>query len=296
MSFVATWVPPFKSAISNEGANFIPFSLATISKDGLPKVRTCVFRGFLFDDESTNILTFCTDKRMAKLDELKSNNKYEACFYFGKSNKQYRFSGFTKIIDLDFLKTKEDINMIQTRSSTDLKLGFTANSENTSKNVVDRLRGTESSKVDFQNSPETDFSLYNEGHDSYRVFSPSTTSADAYLSSISFDVDSIPPPTKEEWLAEIHRSWNNLSSGMKASFRKPAPGSALTNEKRLQLDAISRGVDGESDDHGLNNFGVVLLFVDNVDIVDLDGANGAGRRVLFERVERDQWNSNEVCP
>lgn len=100
MQCIAPWIPAFKNGLATENKSFVTFSFATIdSKRLIPRVRTCVYRGFLFDDESTNSIIFTTDNRSSKFDELLHNNNVEAVFYLNKSNKQFRFSGSAKLIN-----------------------------------------------------------------------------------------------------------------------------------------------------------------------------------------------------
>ena len=79
---MASWVPIFRNTIEGEltlnekNPPFVSFQLATVDAQGVPHVRTMVYRGFLFNDKTTNVLTFVTDKRMNKYEELKP------CFIF----------------------------------------------------------------------------------------------------------------------------------------------------------------------------------------------------------------------
>ena len=53
-------------------------------RDGYPQNRTLVYRGWLFDNKDSSVLTFATDKRMSKYKELLHNDKCEAVFYFSR--------------------------------------------------------------------------------------------------------------------------------------------------------------------------------------------------------------------
>jgi PPOX class probable FMN-dependent enzyme len=75
------------------------FQLATVNADGRPSNRTMVHRGFAGD--SDNKLTFTTDSRSQKYDEVKSNPWAEACWYFTESREQYRLGGKLIIVDKD---------------------------------------------------------------------------------------------------------------------------------------------------------------------------------------------------
>lgn len=102
---MAPWVPTFNQAVENEliakknEPPFITFQLATIGKTGFPRNRTLVYRGWLFGNKSSNVITFTTDRRSAKYQELEENDKFEAVFYFEKLKKQFRFRGSARIID-----------------------------------------------------------------------------------------------------------------------------------------------------------------------------------------------------
>jgi hypothetical protein len=239
---MAPWVPAFTSAVSRhaESAAFVTFSFATVDIEGCPNVRTCIFRGFLFDDKKTNILTFTTDVRMEKFEHLLKNPKFEACFWFPNSNVQFRLSGNARCVTLGNIST------------TNAEIG---DYPLVSPNVIE------------QYSSNTDLShmLPQEPH----------------------------KPSAEEWEQELTNKWVNLSTKLKSSFRKPEPGSKVTPEKQKLLDSISRGVDGSNEEDGKKNYALVLLLVDKVDYVDL---NGHQARYIYERYDEDQWSEEEVCP
>lgn len=100
---MAPWVPVFTNAVTRqlESAAFISFAFATVDSNGLPKVRTCIYRGFIFNDKKTNVITFTTDIRMDKFEHLQANPKFEACFWFPATNEQFRISGDAKILTLN---------------------------------------------------------------------------------------------------------------------------------------------------------------------------------------------------
>ncbi|CAG9463908.1 unnamed protein product [Pedinophyceae sp. YPF-701] len=70
-------------------------SLATV-RDGKPRCRTVVFRGFL---EHSDTVTFVTDARSAKVEDVRSNDSVEMCWYFAGTREQYRLHGTCKIVD-----------------------------------------------------------------------------------------------------------------------------------------------------------------------------------------------------
>ncbi|KAK9823447.1 hypothetical protein WJX72_002831 [[Myrmecia] bisecta] len=85
------------------------FQLATIRHDGRPTNRTMVFRGFYKD---TDRLTFTTDIRSKKYDDLRTHSKAaEICWYFTESREQFRLNGDLTVIDKD----EEDPELVQAR-------------------------------------------------------------------------------------------------------------------------------------------------------------------------------------
>lgn len=244
---MASWVPPLTGLIDAEQTKsdhkppFTAFQLATVDSDGFPRTRTLIFRGFLFGDRNTNVLTATTDKRMSKYSELLHNDRFAAVFWFPTIKKQFRFRGRARIIDDEHTP------------------GETAGS----------------------------------GHDlPYRVLSPSEeVHRDSTCNLQELMARDLQPPTPSEWSAEVRRQWDALSADLRSTFRKPAPGSEITDDSRRLLDSIRRGVDGKKEDSGLKNFAVLALFVDSVDIVELD----KDRRFQYDR-EDGMWVETEVCP
>lgn len=102
---MAPWMPLFTQSIKNnkkEKHPFTTFQFSTVETDkGVhkPKVRTVVLRDFLFNDKTTNVLTFNTDIRSEKLSNT-GGQFFESCFYFADTWEQYRFSGEWFIINL----------------------------------------------------------------------------------------------------------------------------------------------------------------------------------------------------
>jgi pyridoxamine 5'-phosphate oxidase len=92
------------------------FQVASVSKDGLPKNRTMVFRGFI--PESLNLISV-TDSRSDKvLDwQLTTPKKFEICWYFASSREQYRIAGHISLVSNEILKTMHN-------SDSKIKTGF----------------------------------------------------------------------------------------------------------------------------------------------------------------------------
>ncbi|GIL57782.1 hypothetical protein Vafri_12929 [Volvox africanus] len=78
-------------------ANSRYVQLATVRQDGRPANRTVVFRGFLADDDDS--LTFVTDSRSRKVQELAVNPAAEVAWYFPQTREQYRIAGNLVVID-----------------------------------------------------------------------------------------------------------------------------------------------------------------------------------------------------
>ena len=72
--------------------------LATVKEDGRPANRTIVYRGFL---EDTPKLTFVTDRRSKKINELRANPWVELCWYFPQTREQYRIAGTMRVVKVD---------------------------------------------------------------------------------------------------------------------------------------------------------------------------------------------------
>ncbi|GLC37496.1 hypothetical protein PLESTB_001753700 [Pleodorina starrii] len=78
-------------------ANSRYVQLATVREDGRPANRTVVFRGFLSDDDDS--LTFVTDSRSRKVQEVAANPAAEVAWYFPQTREQYRIAGNLVIVD-----------------------------------------------------------------------------------------------------------------------------------------------------------------------------------------------------
>ncbi|KAG7879223.1 hypothetical protein KL905_003378 [Ogataea polymorpha] len=283
---LAPWNSAFTSAVASEleSEPFVPFSFSNVGDHGIPHTRTCVFRGFLFNDTRTNVLLFTCDKRSAKFKDLIKNSNFEACFYFHKARKQFRFSGAARVITNERYPII-DLSILSTISNSEDKL---CKSE------------VKLNDVDLVVEQENDFysiGLGKVGIDEplmYKIVSPSQTQ-NMNASTLSLADLNIPihAPTEEEWKAERQRCWNDLSRSLKRSFKRPPPGSLLTSEKYTLLDSINRGVDGTSS--GQENFVVVCMFVKAVDLVELTG--GVDKRYLYKKsYDIDVWKEYEVCP
>lgn len=256
MSLMAQWVPLFDNCLASTPPPHT-FTYCTVSNEGMPRARTCVFRSWLFNDKSTGVLIFTTDRRSYKIEDLDRNDgKFEACFYFPNERCQFRLSGFSQLL-----------------TNTTYPTGFSQN--------IPPVRPLA--------SPSSSPSSTNSSNSSYYpLFTPS------YDSNKQYEEGEIPPPSKEEWVQEYERMWQNTPSHIKSSFRKPTPRTLLTEDARRQIDSINRGVDGSSDESGKDNFVIVCLFVNSVDYY-LDEPTGH-KRQIFTRTKNDDWIEQDVCP
>ena len=108
MSDSATSVPrnaqlaPWRSALSralhrNRSKPYSRyFQLATVHPDGRPANRTVVFRGFFPEN---NGLTFVSDRRSQKADDVAAHPHAEACWYFTETREQFRLAGDLVLVD-----------------------------------------------------------------------------------------------------------------------------------------------------------------------------------------------------
>lgn len=269
------WVPALDSCISQSPRPHT-FTFCTVSLDNRPRARTCVLRSWLFNDKSTGVLIFTTDKRSSKISDLNHNNgNFEACFYFENTSMQFRLSGFAQVLSLDQYPT-----MAQHPQS--VQTSFIQSPPSPSFYPQSLANTPPSSDEDW-------FESKSFAAAAYPVYSPSWKSLhDIY----SHDCGQPPVPTATEWKQEYLRIWSEMRHSAKSSFRRPMPGTALTKPSANLIDAISRGVDGTSDDVGLENFSVMVMFINGADVL----ADKVNRRSLYERVEGDDWVEQEVCP
>ncbi|CAD1812929.1 Pyridoxamine 5'-phosphate oxidase family protein [Candida parapsilosis] len=269
-NFQAPWVPILNNCVSNELAAtdnnppFTTFQLATIdSKTGYPQNRTLIYRGWLFNNKSSNVITFTTDKRMEKYQELLDSDKVEAVFWFGHIRKQIRFRGKVRLLDSEH-QPSIDLNHITSGEVTPIELDS----------------NEDDSRARVQKQPVQT-----------SLISPSFVENDNTQEDLS--TYQYAPPTREEWQQELDRQWNGLSKALKTSFRKPDPKSPMTEDKAKLISKIQRGVDGKKEEDGYKNFAVGTIFVNYVDYYEQD----KDKRFVYELDEESHtWTEEEVCP
>lgn len=290
---MASWVPIFKTHLSTQmeiqAENYIPYQLSTIGLDGFPKNRTVVHRGFLFDDETNSVLTFTTDKRMGKYDEILADDRIEAVFNMMGAKRQFRFKGRAKIID-DELKPEVELHDFKPRSvgtSESDSSDSESESEEPDSTLVFKAKKLQINPSSIQTSKNLiRYNLISPG-----LVQTNNENNSSYVN-LSEMADVVHPPTEEEYNQEITRQWDQLSKSMKKSFRKPAPKSPMDASNSKLIDSIKRGVDGKKDIDGRKNFAVIALFIESVDYFD----NENDKRYVFEKDKYDMWKEYEVCP
>lgn len=298
--YMAPWVPAFDAAISAQQAAshsppFVLFLFATVGRDGGPRVRTLVYRGYLFNDRQTNVLTFVTDRRMGKYEELLHNDRFEAVFFFSETRKQFRLRGRARIVDGTHTPVIDTSSIRHRNMSNRMLLGA-----DDSDQEPDELALSVASTLDAKKTPNNTGADVQSAPLDHGLLSPSLAasmsekcaSGLSYTNLQGWTESHYTPPSRTEWEHEINRQWGQLSKSMKKSFRKPPPGSPMTESSHKSIDSLSRGVDGKKDEDGLKNFALVALFVDYVDLYELD----KDRRYVYERDSLHQWVEHEVCP
>ena len=90
------WRPLLRAAMQREGRSVAArwVQLASTGRDGTPRVRTLVFRGWAGVDQ----LELFSDQRSEKMKELSSDGAAELCWLFPKARQQYRLRGKVKLI------------------------------------------------------------------------------------------------------------------------------------------------------------------------------------------------------
>ncbi|WJG09897.1 pyridoxamine 5'-phosphate oxidase family protein [Aliiglaciecola sp. LCG003] len=74
----------------------------TVSCQGLPEVRTVVFRGFV---PNSHGLMVHTDVRSGKISQLRRNSNAALCWYFAKTREQYRLSAKVVVVDAQYAQS-----------------------------------------------------------------------------------------------------------------------------------------------------------------------------------------------
>ena len=93
---IPPWRPLLRAAMQREGRSVAArwVQLATTGRDGAPRVRTLVFRGWTGAEQ----LELFSDQRSEKVKELANNGAAELCWLFAKARQQYRLQGMVQLI------------------------------------------------------------------------------------------------------------------------------------------------------------------------------------------------------
>ena len=93
---IPPWRPLLRAALQREGRSVAArwVQLATTGRDGTPRVRTLVVRGWA----GGNQLELFSDQRSEKVKELSVNGAAELCWLFPKARQQYRLRGRIDLI------------------------------------------------------------------------------------------------------------------------------------------------------------------------------------------------------
>ena len=93
---IPPWRPLLRAAMQREGRSVAArwVQLATTGRDGTPRVRTLVFRGWAGAAQ----LELFSDQRSEKVTELANDGATELCWLFPKARQQYRLRGKVKLI------------------------------------------------------------------------------------------------------------------------------------------------------------------------------------------------------
>ncbi|KAG7191454.1 uncharacterized protein KQ657_003130 [Scheffersomyces spartinae] len=295
----STSAPGTRRSSISQPPPFILLQLATIGTDGFPHVRTVVYRGFLFNDKTTNSIVITTDKRMQKYHELEINDRVEINCYLPSRRKQFRLRGRARLVDSD---RKPNIDL--------LKVGvfhsYGSENEDENKTFDDSEEEEDEDTFQIKSPPSNEIkpivnevkcvqdepicsALVSPGFISDHNEEHSNHHHGSYTNLVDIQLK---PPTSEEWDTEVRRQWDQLSKQLRHLFRKPAPLTPLDDQNAKIIDRIRRGVDGKKDEAGFANFSLVVIFVESVDFVDLE----KDRRMVFTKDQYEQWSEQEVCP
>ena len=90
------WRPLLRAAMQREGRSVAArwVQLASTGRDGTPRVRTLVFRGWAGVDQ----LELFSDQRSEKVKELSGTRAAELSWLFPKARQQYRLRGMVQLI------------------------------------------------------------------------------------------------------------------------------------------------------------------------------------------------------
>lgn len=100
-----TWQATLEEALkkNRRDAPHRYLQLASLDSDGYPANRTVVFRGFSEGGE----LMVVTDRRSAKIEQLRHDARVEACWYFTRTREQFRIRGRVTLVEAGAARSDE---------------------------------------------------------------------------------------------------------------------------------------------------------------------------------------------
>jgi pyridoxamine 5'-phosphate oxidase len=280
----APWKKTFEEHLSKAGGASAEFTLATVTAEHQPRVRTCIFRGFwatLPENEHNKLEknapiyesdcpSFTTDARMSKTYDIFATGKgkgsleqsksgtggggpVEAVFWVKDTKTQWRIRGKCWILAADDIK------------------GGTESAQNS---------GTVTVKAELQR-----YMRLREGADESKK-------------------------GEWEWRTEIENCFENLSPGMRGTFKNPPPGQPIAEGKDEKAGEELGQKAGHLSDEELarKNFRVAVITPEQVEAVDLTNPDEATRQVWTLSKENDgpggpepsetvgEWNLVETWP
>ena len=116
---VVPWVERIECSIAKSrkvrGGNFV--QIGTVDRDGKPRCRTVVFRGFLPVAErgGEKALKMITDSRSEKVDHIAASPACEMVYWFSKTSEQFRIAGDLEVGALAWHGPRELIGGFRSR-------------------------------------------------------------------------------------------------------------------------------------------------------------------------------------
>lgn len=258
----APWKSQFSSHLDEIGGSSVEFTLATVTAEGLPSVRTCIHRGFwasLPENEhnklpknpdifTSDCPSFTTDARMSKVaDVISSGSKpgdlegarshsggggpVEAVFWAKPVNMQWRIRGQCWYISANDIETSDT-----------------------------GAKATKEALTRYMRRKDED--------------------------------------AEWSWKLQVENMFENLSPGMRGTFKNPPPGQPKSDGKRDGEDLGQKAGHLKHESLARKNFRVAVITPERVEVVDLNDPEKAYRNVwtLKTRGESQEWEEIETWP
>ncbi|KAM0788112.1 hypothetical protein ACM66B_001279 [Microbotryomycetes sp. NB124-2] len=117
--------------------------------------------------------------------------------------------------------------------------------------------------------------------------------------STSFPAQSLQPSPGFDWEQERLRHWRKLTPELRASFLRPAPGSAVTGDPNQWLAEMPHDLEVSSDRHkelnkiALSRFALIVLEPHEVDVCEL--VEHPHKRTVY-KLSEGEWTSSDAVP